>query len=42
METFTLGVTLFTVIVLALVTIIMVARSRLVSTGNVNITINNN
>ena len=40
METFTLGVALFTVIVLALVTIILVARSRLVSTGNVNITIN--
>ncbi|MFW8595184.1 NADH:ubiquinone reductase (Na(+)-transporting) subunit F [Cribrihabitans neustonicus] len=40
METFTLGVALFTVIVLALVTIILVARSRLVSSGNVNITIN--
>ncbi|MGH1357496.1 MAG: NADH:ubiquinone reductase (Na(+)-transporting) subunit F [Burkholderiaceae bacterium] len=40
METFTLGVALFTAIVLALVTIIMVARSRLVSTGNVEITIN--
>ncbi|EEX11425.1 NADH:ubiquinone oxidoreductase, F subunit [Ruegeria lacuscaerulensis ITI-1157] len=40
METFSLGVVLFTLIVLALVAIIMVARSRLVSTGNVNITIN--
>lgn len=40
METFTLGVALFTVIVLALVAIIMAARSKLVSTGNVNITIN--
>ncbi|MEX0317230.1 MAG: NADH:ubiquinone reductase (Na(+)-transporting) subunit F [Ruegeria sp.] len=40
METFSLGVALFTLIVLALVAIIMMARSRLVSTGNVNITIN--
>lgn len=40
METFTLGVVLFTLIVVALVSLIMVARSRLVSTGNVNITIN--
>ena len=40
METFTLGVALFTVIVLALVALIMVARSRLVSTGNVQLTIN--
>ncbi|MCL6282731.1 NADH:ubiquinone reductase (Na(+)-transporting) subunit F [Ruegeria sp. 2012CJ41-6] len=40
METFTLGIVLFTLIVLALVTIIIAARSRLVSTGNVNITIN--
>lgn len=40
METFSLGVVLFTLIVLALVGIIMAARSRLVSTGNVNITIN--
>ena len=40
METFTLGVFLFTLIVLALVTIILLARSRLVSSGNVNITIN--
>ncbi|MFK7966004.1 MAG: NADH:ubiquinone reductase (Na(+)-transporting) subunit F [Burkholderiaceae bacterium] len=40
METFSLGVMLFTAIVLALVSIIMLARSRLVSTGNVSITIN--
>ncbi|WP_425045202.1 NADH:ubiquinone reductase (Na(+)-transporting) subunit F [Primorskyibacter sp. S87] len=40
METFSLGVVLFTLIVLALVAIIMAARSRLVSTGNVDITIN--
>ncbi len=40
METFSLGVVLFTLIVLALVALIMAARSRLVSTGNVNITIN--
>ncbi|MFC3613448.1 NADH:ubiquinone reductase (Na(+)-transporting) subunit F [Lutimaribacter marinistellae] len=40
METFTLGIALFTLIVIGLVTIIMLARSRLVSTGNVNITIN--
>lgn len=40
METFTLGVILFTLIVLALVTIIMLARSRLVSSGNVSIVIN--
>ena len=40
METFSLGVVLFTLIVLALVGLIMAARSRLVSTGNVNITIN--
>ncbi len=40
METFSLGVALFTLIVLGLVAIIMAARSRLVSTGNVNITIN--
>ena len=40
METFALGVLFFTLIVLALVTIILVARSRLVSTGDVNITIN--
>ncbi|MEM1004477.1 MAG: NADH:ubiquinone reductase (Na(+)-transporting) subunit F, partial [Pseudomonadota bacterium] len=40
METFGLGVALFTVIVIALVTIILAARSKLVSTGDVNITIN--
>ena len=40
MQTFSLGVLLFSLIVLALVAIIMVARSRLVSSGNVNITIN--
>ena len=40
MATFGLGIILFTLIVLALVTIIMAARSRLVSTGDVNITIN--
>ena len=40
MATFGLGVLLFTLIVLALVTIIMAARSKLVSTGNVDITIN--
>ncbi|MEM9248401.1 MAG: NADH:ubiquinone reductase (Na(+)-transporting) subunit F [Pseudomonadota bacterium] len=40
MATFGLGIFLFTMIVLALVTIIMAARSRLVSTGNVDITIN--
>ncbi|CUK11770.1 NADH:ubiquinone reductase (Na(+)-transporting) subunit F [Shimia thalassica] len=40
METFSLGVILFTLIVLALVTLILVARSRLVSTGDVQITIN--
>ena len=40
METFGLGILLFTMIVLALVAIILAARSRLVSSGNVNITIN--
>ena len=40
MATFALGILLFTLIVLALVTIILAARSRLVSSGNVNITIN--
>ncbi|MEM1378080.1 MAG: NADH:ubiquinone reductase (Na(+)-transporting) subunit F [Pseudomonadota bacterium] len=40
MATFSLGILLFTMIVLALVTIILAARSKLVSTGNVNITIN--
>ena len=40
MDTFILGVTLFTLIVLALVTIIIFARSKFVSSGEVNITIN--
>ncbi|MEM6711358.1 MAG: NADH:ubiquinone reductase (Na(+)-transporting) subunit F [Pseudomonadota bacterium] len=40
MATFGLGVILFTIIVLVLVTVILSARSKLVSTGNVNITIN--
>ncbi|MDJ0992284.1 MAG: NADH:ubiquinone reductase (Na(+)-transporting) subunit F [Dinoroseobacter sp.] len=40
MATFGLGILLFTLIVLGLVTVIMAARSKLVSTGNVNITIN--
>ncbi|MEV8466333.1 NADH:ubiquinone reductase (Na(+)-transporting) subunit F [Fluviibacterium sp. DFM31] len=40
MATFTLGVFLFTIIVLGLVSVILFARSRLVSSGNVNITIN--
>ena len=40
MATFGLGIFLFTLIVLALVTIILAARSRLVYSGNVNITIN--
>ncbi|MGH1378382.1 MAG: NADH:ubiquinone reductase (Na(+)-transporting) subunit F [Alphaproteobacteria bacterium] len=40
METFGLGILLFTIIILTLVTIILFARSRLVSTGDVNITIN--
>ncbi|MEM6415830.1 MAG: NADH:ubiquinone reductase (Na(+)-transporting) subunit F [Pseudomonadota bacterium] len=40
MATFSLGILLFTLIVIALVTVIMLARSQLVSTGNVNITIN--
>ncbi|RYH09767.1 NADH:ubiquinone reductase (Na(+)-transporting) subunit F [Tropicimonas sp. IMCC6043] len=40
MTTFILGVALFTLIVLALVTIIMFARSRLVAQGDVAITIN--
>ncbi|MGB0659309.1 MAG: NADH:ubiquinone reductase (Na(+)-transporting) subunit F [Mangrovicoccus sp.] len=40
MSTFLLGVILFTLIVLALVTIILGARSKLVSSGNVNIEIN--
>jgi Na+-transporting NADH:ubiquinone oxidoreductase subunit F len=40
METFTLGVALFTLIVISLVTLIIFAKSKLVSTGDVNITIN--
>ncbi len=40
METFGLGVLLFTLIVLSLVTVILFARNALVSTGDVNITIN--
>ena len=40
MDTFILGVTLFTLIVLSLVTIIIYARSKFVSSGEVNITIN--
>ena len=40
METFSLGVALFTLIVIMLVTLILVARSRLVSSGDVSITIN--
>ncbi|MEM8984658.1 MAG: NADH:ubiquinone reductase (Na(+)-transporting) subunit F [Pseudomonadota bacterium] len=40
MTTFGLGVALFTLIVSALVGLILVARSQLVSTGNVSITIN--
>jgi Na+-transporting NADH:ubiquinone oxidoreductase subunit F len=36
-----MGVTMFTAIVLALVFIIIAARSKLVSTGNVNILVNN-
>ncbi|MEM7775862.1 MAG: NADH:ubiquinone reductase (Na(+)-transporting) subunit F [Pseudomonadota bacterium] len=40
METFGLGVVLFTLIILSLVTVILFARSMLVSTGLVNITIN--
>ena len=40
METFTLGVALFTMIVISLVTLIIFAKSKLVSTGDVNITIN--
>lgn len=39
-ELIALGVLMFTLIVLALVSIIVFARSRLVATGNVNITIN--
>ena len=40
MDTFILGVTLFTLIVLSLVTVIIYARSKFVSSGEVNITIN--
>ncbi|MEM8975363.1 MAG: NADH:ubiquinone reductase (Na(+)-transporting) subunit F [Pseudomonadota bacterium] len=40
METFGLGVLLFTLIVLSLVMVILFARNALVSTGDVNITIN--
>ncbi len=40
MDTFILGITLFTMIVLTLVSIIVLARSKLVSSGDVNITIN--
>ena len=40
MDTFVLGITLFTMIVLSLVTVIIFARSKLVATGDVNITIN--
>lgn len=40
MATFSLGILLFTLIVLTLVAIIMAARSQLVSSGNVNITLN--
>ena len=40
MDTFVLGITLFTMIVLTLVSIIVFARSKLVSSGYVSITIN--
>jgi len=40
MDTFILGITLFTMIVLTLVSIIVFARGKLVSSGDVNITIN--
>lgn len=40
MDTFLLGIMLFTLIVLSLVTIIIFARSKLVSSGEVNISIN--
>ena len=40
METFGLGIILFTLIVITLVAIILAARSQLVSTGAVNISIN--
>ena len=40
MDTFLLGITLFTLIVLSLVTIIIYARSKFVSSGEVSININ--
>ena len=40
MDTFFLGITLFTLIVLSLVTIIIFARSKFVSSGEVSININ--
>ena len=40
MDTFILGITLFTMIVLTLVSIIVLARSKLVSSGDVSFTIN--
>jgi Na+-transporting NADH:ubiquinone oxidoreductase subunit F len=40
MDTFVLGITLFTMIVLSLVTVIIFAKSKLVSSGDVNIIIN--
>ncbi|MEM6683295.1 MAG: NADH:ubiquinone reductase (Na(+)-transporting) subunit F [Pseudomonadota bacterium] len=40
MATFGLGILLFSIIVLALVSVILFARSKLVASGNVNITIN--
>ncbi|MEP4034478.1 2Fe-2S iron-sulfur cluster-binding protein, partial [Roseibium polysiphoniae] len=40
METFSLGIVLFTLIVITLVSIILAARAKLVSSGNVEITIN--
>ena len=40
--TIILGVVMFTVVVIGLVAIILVARSKLVSTGDVMITINDN
>ena len=40
MDTFLLGIILFTLIVLSLVTLIIFARSQLVQSGEVNITIN--
>ncbi|MEM9880248.1 MAG: NADH:ubiquinone reductase (Na(+)-transporting) subunit F [Pseudomonadota bacterium] len=40
MATFGLGILLFSILVLALVSVILFARSKLVASGNVNITIN--